>query len=730
VQYREFFSLATGFDPFPFQVNFHKRDRSISTYTLTAPTGLGKTECLVVDWLHGILYDRQNTPTRLVFCLPMRSLTHQTGKRVETILKRLNHTKITVHSLVGGTGTLMDREWLDAIDRPCIVLGTQDQILSRQLFRGYACSRWEWAIHGALLNNDVRIVMDETQLMGIGYLTSLILQQQRLEKGCYGRSELILCSATLDTAPMRGRLTYGECRISEKDYIHKLARKKLGMQKKLQRVAISTDYVSEIATFVVAEHLPDTLSLCIVNRVQDAISIADAIKKLTNAPILLLHSRFRGYDRIRLAEKLDGFRGIVVATQVVEAGIDLDARKLFTVACPWASFVQRCGRAGRNGTYCECDVFLLEREQPEIKPYEHDEIRDFYKRVDRLQSASIADLLNVTPPHQTLRGGKLDRGKLNGLFDSHPGIKGDQVQSFIRSEIDLQVLILWRDFQDTPDGNPNELEACRVKKEDAIKFLSNCQYFVWDSNAELWVEGGVIDSDVFVCVSQSSGGYSDSLGFTGDTFDIATVLPQMKVSGSGQGWRRSQNVTLTQHSIDALGFAQLIVDALGEMLNEEIKDLVTRAAQWHDYGKAHLQFQAACGRDNELWAKRTNMGKYHHPGFRHELASAIGALVQGEGFELAYLVAAHHGKCRVRISNFSFIENQVGLRGILDGDELPAVDLGEGLKLPAIALELPDPATWHEAAQGLLEDWGAFRLGFLEAIVRIADWRASNSRLL
>ena len=52
------------------------------------------------------------------------------------------------------------------------------------------------------------------------------------------------------------------------------------------------------------------------------------------------------------------------------------------------------------------------------------------------------------------------------------------------------------------------------------------------------------------------------------------------------------------------------------------------------------------------------------------------------------------------------------------------------MKRPEIKLELPDPAAWHEAAQELLEDWGAFRLGFLEAIVRLADWRASNLRLL
>lgn len=728
MQYCDFFRLATGFDPFPFQVDFHNRDRTISTHTLTAPTGLGKTECLVVDWLYGTLYDAKNTPVRLVLCLPMRSLTHQTRKRVEAIVQRLDRTDIKIHALVGGTGTVMDRNWLDAIDRPCIILGTQDQILSRQLFRGYACSQWQWAIHGALLNNDVRIVMDETQLMGVGYLTAIVLQQLRLEKRCYGRSELILCSATLDAAPLSG-LDYGECRISQADYTHAIASQKLGMYKQLHRVEISIDFVSEIAHCVVQNHLPETLSLCMVNRVRDCIAVADVLSTLTTTPILILHSRFRGYDRIQLIEKLQEFRGIIVATQVVEAGIDLDARSLFTVACPWASFVQRCGRAGRNGTYAECDVFFLHRQPPEIKPYELSEIRDFERRFEQLESASIADLLSVTPPRQTIRGGRLDLGKLNGLFDSHPGVNGDQVQNFIRDSDEAQVLILWRDFEAAPDENPTELEACRVRQRMAIGFLNHRLYFVWDSTAEVWIERGVIEADTFVCVQRSSGGYRDGLGFAGSSADIPSLIPHIEIERTWQTWQRSQNVTLTQHSLDALRFARSIVETLDEKLDEDIKPLVTRAAQWHDYGKAHSQFQMACGDERELWAKRTCMGKYSHPGFRHELASAIGALIQGEGFELAYLVAAHHGKCRIQIENFAFIQEQVGLRGVEDGDRLPAVDLG-GVKLPAIVLELPDPAAWREAAQGLLEDWGAFRLSFLEAIVRIADWRASNLRKL
>jgi hypothetical protein len=114
---------------------------------------LGKTECFTVDWLWGIYQDRSNTPSRLVISLPMRTLTHQTFDRVGKILQRLQlDTEVSLHKLVGGTGETMDRSWCNYIDRPSIIIGTQDQILSRQLFKGYATNRWEWSVHAALLN--------------------------------------------------------------------------------------------------------------------------------------------------------------------------------------------------------------------------------------------------------------------------------------------------------------------------------------------------------------------------------------------------------------------------------------------------------------------------------------------------------------------------------------------------------------------------------------------------
>ena len=64
------------------------------------------------------------------------------------------------------------REWDLYPERPCILIGTQDMLLSRALNRGYGRSRYRWPMPFGLLNNDAWWVLDETQLMGPGWWTS------------------------------------------------------------------------------------------------------------------------------------------------------------------------------------------------------------------------------------------------------------------------------------------------------------------------------------------------------------------------------------------------------------------------------------------------------------------------------------------------------------------------------------------------------------------------------
>lgn len=78
VLFETFFRSATGQTPFGFQARFSGELLAL----VNVPTGLGKTAMAVVGWLwrrfggDGSLRDQ--TPRRLVYCLPMRVLVEQT----------------------------------------------------------------------------------------------------------------------------------------------------------------------------------------------------------------------------------------------------------------------------------------------------------------------------------------------------------------------------------------------------------------------------------------------------------------------------------------------------------------------------------------------------------------------------------------------------------------------------------------------------------------------------
>lgn len=107
---------------------------------------------------------------------------------------------------------------------------------------------------------------------------------------------------------------------------------------------------------------------------------------------------------------------------------------------------------------------------------------------------------------------------------------------------------------------------------------------------------------------------------------------------------------------------------------------------------------------------------------------------------VAYLIAAHHGKVRLSLRAMPDEQEPVKpfgprfARGVWEGDFLSAVDIPGRETVPASRLrldlmELGEGAmgpSWTARTQKLLDTYGPFRLAWLEALVRIADWRASG----
>ncbi|MCA1633128.1 MAG: DEAD/DEAH box helicase [Acidobacteria bacterium] len=149
--FSEFFSTAfDGSAPFDYQRRLAEAE--VLPSLVNVPTGAGKTAAVLGAWLWRRLHKPQSIGRRLVYCLPMRTLVEQTRGVAEEAVKNLGLAeRFKVYPLMGGD---VKDEWDTQPERECILIGTQDMLLSRALNRGYAMSRYKWPVHFGLLNND------------------------------------------------------------------------------------------------------------------------------------------------------------------------------------------------------------------------------------------------------------------------------------------------------------------------------------------------------------------------------------------------------------------------------------------------------------------------------------------------------------------------------------------------------------------------------------------------
>jgi CRISPR-associated endonuclease/helicase Cas3 len=711
------FKAAAGFAPLPFQLAWMEQGSAAAIRSLEAPTGLGKTLATLVGWL----WDRQQrpstTPRRLIYQLPLRTLTEQIAVECRAVMGRLG-LEVPVYVLRGGQ---IDNDYVEALAAEAVIVGTLDQVVSRQLMRGYCCSRWSWPRHFAALNTDVRVVVDETQLQGAAVRTAIRLQQLHQQLGGPAPRELVLCSATLDGAILpAGTPRHG---LGDADYGHPVAKRKVGRAKPLT-LAGATDG----ADLVRANHQEGTLTLVVMNQVGRAqelvLQLADAPGG--DLPTLLLHSRFRRYERQAIEAQLRDFRGVVVATQTVEAGIDLDARLLITELCPWASFVQRCGRVGRNNTYDAAAVMVLE--PAAALPYSEAELAETRLRLQDLDDACVRNLMAVEAPAQPGVGLPLTADTFHQLFDTHPQEHGDiDISDYLRVGEMRDVSLLWRGQPGSEMAPASDQELCPA----SLRAVQQRFAAVWVPRGDGWevIPTSKLAVGAVVAVPTEAGGYDPSLGWRpGSTAAVPEIHPPdaMGAAEDRSSFRSSVAVTLPQHLGDTREEAGALGKALG--MAEPVAELVKRAAWLHDIGKAHPVFQAtmrANGCGEGQWAKAPGWGSRHgRPGFRHELASALASLQLQEDPLVSYLLMAHHGKIRLQLQPFPWARDGP-LHGVVEGETLPAV---EGV-CGAMALHFPPTGMgkgWRTLCSRLLEKHGPFQLAWLEAVIREADARASR----
>ncbi len=697
---------------------------------------------------------------------------------------------ISVSTLMGGEE---DGGWDLYPDRDAILVGTQDMLLSRALNRGYGMSRYRWPMHFGLLNDDCLWVVDEVQLLGAGLATTTQMQAFRRVLGTHHPVRTIWMSATMAPEWFRtvdvdlAQDAAGSLGLSEDDQKEREVAKRLHATKRLRQTVARLDQPKELTQEIVAAHRPRSRTLVVVNTVKRAMALHEALcRAKPAAEIVLVHSRFRSADRKRVVESLLADPApagtVVVSTQVVEAGVDVSSATLFTELAPWASLVQRFGRCNRAGEYEDAEVHWIDlpgqapaesaeryekRLTAEAKPYELQALHDARAVLERCADvgpASLPDTIVDFAHGQIVR-----RRDLVELFDTTPDLAGYDVDvsRFIRETDDTDVQVFWRDVP--RDGRPSDDEPLPHRDELCAAPISDLRELAkkkarmwgWDSLEESWrpvTQQTPIHPGLTIMLDAADGRYTETEGWKPSSRRPVPALISDAPAIDSRYGRDPTSVrartTLVEHTDRVVTEVERLVEAC--RIEPPWREALPEAARWHDVGKAHPVFQRTMHghspKDGDVILGKTDRrdfryyrdvaGKETVVPFRHELVSGLLALQHGKADLVAYLAAVHHGKVRLSIRSLPREPrppepDRRFARGVWDGDLVPAAELGNGITVPAAAIDLSYMELGEADARGpswlarmlaLRDDpgLGPFRLGLLEAIIKAADERASG----
>jgi CRISPR-associated endonuclease/helicase Cas3 len=741
---------------------------------VATPTGTGKTG-IILSWLWRRQYaDPGSTPRRLVYALPPGSLVEQVAGQAARWLANLGLAdQVALHVVMGGAGE-SQRDWRMDMHKPAIVIGTADFLVSKALNRGYGIWRDSYPIDCALVTNGAHWVIDEIQLCQEAATT---LRQLAAFTKALGTAEPFGLTCMSVSVP-EGRLETTDnpergdvVGIQRGERTGELA-VRLGAERTIRRLDAGPGDYRAIAATARDRHRAGTLTLVVLNTAEAARAVYQALGG-GSVGCVLLHSRFRPLERARLMATVTGHPEdrIVVATQVVEAGLDLSAAVLITEAAPWPALVRRAGRCNRTGFVRDAELWWILPAAPQ--PYEQAGIDASSAELAGLDGRAVTgeDLLSRDVAVAEPRVDVLRRSDFTALFDIAPDLNGMNIDIslYLRDTEDLDAQLAWATWtaEPTTGAPPAEARApgadfrCPVPLGQVHALARDIPVWRLDQVLGQWVAvtpQAKVEPGEILLVSAADGGYDPLGGFDpaarGPVPGSPSVDPVVGTEEPAQmdpwttarpGW-----VSLDQHSEDTRNHAAALLSVIAPGLPDGAARSAVTAAYLHDVGKAHRIWQdalrgvapeewrdaVAAGRP---WAKSGTSKRLLFEGgvaFRHELASLLildgplhGLLADVPDADLArYLVLAHHGKLRVQVRDPG--ETSPGkLLGLAEGatSDIPPL-LGQPATQLTVSLDQFQPGgerSWTRTALGLRDRYGPFVLAYLETIVRIADWRAS-----
>jgi CRISPR-associated endonuclease/helicase Cas3 len=407
-----FAEVNDGHSPFDWQSRL--LDRLVETGSwpnlISAPTGSGKSSVVEVHVFACALYASghiQRVPRRLALVVNRRALVDSQAQRSELIQQALRAAP--TESLLGrvsaalrslrtqrdplGESDAFDivdmrggipprREWVNDPAACQIITATPDMWGSRVLFRGYGTSPGARPRQAGLLMFDSVLVLDEAHLN-----RQLLTTARRAAQLAAAEADAIgvpVLQVVATTATPAGRTSTGGEELSvvavEQSDLNGegTLTRRLTTPKPVRYIGDPSwppaksgsdrdRYITLMVDEVLQHHQRFGRTVgCLVNTVAMAVDIT---KRLTAEGLCteMVVGRMRPYDRIVLQQRRPGLLTIkgnpdvdvLVGTQTLEVGVDLDFSSAVTEFASAPAMAQRVGRVNRVGKFSSTEVCVI-----------------------------------------------------------------------------------------------------------------------------------------------------------------------------------------------------------------------------------------------------------------------------------------------------------------------------------------------------------------------------------
>ena len=400
-----FYRAINGRDPFPWQARLADHVAAAESWPeeVGVPTGLGKTACLdIAVWWLASQADRQpaarTAPTRIWWLVNRRLLVDATTDHAEAVSCALSHPEghgrsaadasvlAAVADCLRSLAADRDAKPLEVIrlrggvtarlpvdpSAPAVMLSTLPMYGSRLLFRGYGSTRSMRPIDAAMAGTDSLVIVDEAHLAR--HLIALVPAAAECSPHALPVLGPVRSRPTVVALTATGDATDGKrFDLDADDEADPVVRRRLDAAKPTSlriESGAAGRRLAEAARDLIGEAAGPASCLVFANTPATA---RDAFRRLgrmigdEHAELLLLTGRARELEADRIRQRILDPRGgmpstrdpaeprqrhlVVVATQTLEVGADVDAEYLVTETCGVRALTQRLGRLNRLGRY-------------------------------------------------------------------------------------------------------------------------------------------------------------------------------------------------------------------------------------------------------------------------------------------------------------------------------------------------------------------------------------------